>query len=151
MHTSRRNFLRTSAAALTFVVAGGGLRALGQKRPDDLFPVPVEAYSDPIFSLTLGQAETLVGTTFTTVASNGRPVRLTLTAVNSLERKANVIRGSYGESFSLIFEGQKRITLDQGAYQLSGGGFDFDAVLLVPTGIARDKYEIIVNHVTVAN
>ena len=151
MHTSRRNFLRTTTAALTFVVAGGGSRAFGQKRPVDLFPVPAEAYSDPIFSLTFSQAEALVGTTFTTIGASGRPVRLILTAVNSLERKANGIRGCYGESFSLIFEGQKKTTLDQGVYRLSGGGLEFDAVLLVPTGIARDKYEVIVNHVTLGN
>ena len=154
METTRRNFLQTTAAAVTFVLASGGLRAFGQQPPDDLFAVPGEAYSDPLFSLTMRQAEALLGTPFTTTVvdertlAGARTVRLILTEVNPLERKGNSARGYYGESFSLIFVTQQRVLLGQGAYRLSGGGLTLDDVLLVPTGIAHDKYEVIVNHVT---
>jgi hypothetical protein len=154
MQTSRRNFLQTTAAVAAFVVAGGGYRAFGQERSDDLFRVPAEVFSESLYSMTMRQAEALLGTTFTTTLSEvetvlgGRSVRLTLTQVNSLERKANSILGCYGESFSLIFEAQQRVALEQGIYRMSGGGLVLGSVLLVPTGITRDKYEIIINHVT---
>lgn len=154
MQTSRRNFLQTTAAVGAFVVAGGGLKAFGQDRSDDLFRVPAEVFSESLYSMTMRQAEALLGTTFMTTVSEretvlgGRSVRLTLTQVNPLERKANSILGCYGESFSLIFEAQQRVALEQGIYRMSGGGIVLDSVLLVPTGITRDKYEIIINHVT---
>lgn len=148
MEISRRNFLRTAGAAVAFGVASGGLRVIGQQRSGGLFPLPPEVYSEPLFSLTARQAEALLGTTFTATASGGRSVRLTLTEVNPLERQANTLGGYYGECFSLVFESPQRFKLTQGIYQITGGGLDMHSVLMVPTGMERRKYEIIVNHLT---
>jgi hypothetical protein len=148
MQISRRNFLQTTCAALTLAVSSGGLRVLGQQTSPDLFPIPAEVYSEAIFSLTARQAESLVGTTFNVTVAGGRNVRLTLTEVHPLERQMNTIEGYYGESFSLIFESQQRTKLNQGIYRVSGGGLDMSSLLLVPTGIERNKYEVLVNHVT---
>ena len=148
MQISRRNFLQATTTAVTFVAASGGLRVLGQKLTGDLFPVPPEAYSDPLFSLTSRQAEAMIGTTFTATVPGGRTVRFTLTAVNVLARQGNILRGYYGESFSLIFESQQRVSLRQGVYKMSGDGVDWESVLLVPTGIERRHYEVMINHIT---
>lgn len=148
MQVTRRNFLQTIGTAAAVVVSGTGLNAFGQDLPGDLFPIPAEAYSDPLFSISARHFEGLLGTTFTVTAAGGRSVRLTLTQVNSLERQANVLRGFYGESFSLIFETQQRLRLSQGIYHVAGSGLDLNTVLLVPTGIERRHYEIIINHVT---
>ena len=148
MQISRRNFLQTAGTALTLVVANGGLPAFGQQQSEHLFPLPAEVYAQPIFSLTAKQAEALLGTTFNVTVPGGRSVRLTLTAVNPLERQQNTIQGYYGESFSLVFESQQRLKLNQGIYGVSGGGLDMESVLLVPTGAERRHYEVIVNRVT---
>jgi hypothetical protein len=148
MQINRRNFLQSTAVALTFIVSSGGLRVFGQQQNGDLFQVPAEAYSDPLFSLTAAHAGGLVGTTFTATAAGNRSVRLTLRQVNPLERQINTLRGYYGESFSLIFESQQRLRLGQGIYRLAGGGLDFESVLLVPTGIGGNQYEVLINHLT---
>jgi hypothetical protein len=148
MEISRRNFLRTAGSTVAFVAASGGLLVIGQQRAGSLFPLPPEVYSDPLFSLTARQVEALLGTTFTATVGGGRSVRLTLTQVNPLERQANTLRGYYGESFSLVFESPERLKLTQGIYQITGGGLDVHSVLMVPTGIERKKYEVVINHLT---
>jgi hypothetical protein len=147
MELSRRNFLQTAGVA-ALVITGGRLGAFGQQKSGGLFPLPAEVYSEPIFSLTARQAEALVGTTFTVTLSSGRTVRLTLTHVNPIQREKNTLRGYYGESFSMVFESQQRVSLAQGSYRISGGELDMTSVLLVPTGLDRKQYELMVNHVT---
>ena len=148
MQINRRNFIQSTAVALTFVLSGRNTRIFGQQPDGDLFRVPAEAYSDPLFSLTAAQAGALLGTTFTVTSAGSRTVRLTLAQVNPLERQANALRGYYGESFSLIFESQQRLRLGQGVYRLAGGGLDLESVLLVPTGIAGRQYEVMINHLS---
>ena len=148
MEISRRNFLQTvSATAAALAITGGGLRAFGQQK-GDLFPIPPEVYSETIFSLTAKQAEALLGTTFTATLAGGRTVRLTLTRVNPIQGDGNTLRGYYGESFSMIFESQQRLSLAQGTYRLTSGDLDMTSVLLVPIGLDRKQYEVMVNHVT---
>jgi hypothetical protein len=48
----------------------------------------------------------------------------------------------------MIFESQQRLSLAQGAYRIAGGGLDMTSVLLVPIGLDRKQYEVMVNHVT---
>lgn len=148
MQISRRNFLQTTGAAAAFFVSSGALGALGQRKGGDLFPIPAEAYSEAIFSLTAKQAEAFLGATFTATSAGGRTVRLTLTRVNPIQRESNALRGYYGESFSLIFESQQRLNLSQGIYRLTGGELDLQSVLVVPTGLDRRHYEVVINHLT---
>jgi hypothetical protein len=148
MQISRRNFIQTAGTAIAVIASAGGLRTFGQERSTDLFPLPAEVYSEPLYSMTAREAEALLGTTFNVTTVGGRSVRLTLTEVKLLERQANTLRGFYGESFSLIFESPQKLKLNQGIYQIMGGGLDMNSVLLVPIGAERKKYEMVVNHVT---
>jgi hypothetical protein len=148
MQISRRNFIQTAGTAIAVIASAGGLRTFGQERSTDLFPLPAEVYSEPLYSMTAREAEALLGTTFNVTIVGGRSVRLTLTEVKLLERQANTLRGFYGESFSLIFESPQKLKLNQGIYQIMGGGLDMNSVLLVPIGAERKKYEMVVNHVT---
>ena len=149
MYTTRRTFLRTLGAATAFV-AGGGISAIsGQKRSSpDLFDVPPEAYSEPLFSATAKEFDGLIGRTFTAKAANGSSLTLVLTEVNQLERMGNTTRGYYGESFSLILESKGKRVFGQDVYEVSGGGLEPFTALIVPTGLSQKKYEIIVNHLT---
>ena len=149
MQTDRRNFLRTIGAAAAFTAAGGLRSAIGQdKDPSETFPIPPEAYSSLLYSLTSKQMETFIGQTFTAVSSTGRSVRLTLTEVNVLERFGNTVRGYYGECYSLIFEGGGKAKLTQDVYDMHVNGLENFSALMVPTGLASRQFEIVVNHVT---
>ena len=149
MQITRRKFIN-AACASAFIVAGGGLTAtFGQKdSPDDLFPVPPEAYSESLFSMTASQLQDYVGSRFTATIEGLRPVTLVLEEVNTVERMANAIRGTYGECFSLVFTGAERRPVQQGTYNITTQGLDPFTALVVPVDRSRLRYEIIINHVT---
>ena len=147
MQLTRRGFIHTLGSAAAIFAAGGKLgSAFGQSKDGDvLFPIPVEVYSDPLFSMTAKQFETFLGHVFTATSEDGESIALTLTEVNPLELLQNTTRGYYGEVFSLIFEGSKRQTLLQGRYQMMVDGLAVFSALVVPTGRAQRQYEVIIN------
>jgi hypothetical protein len=146
---NRRNFLHSLTVAFTFAAAGGVNEVFAQKAGRGLlFPIPAEAYSNPLFSMSARQLEALIGREFTITASDGTSVGLVLKEVNSDERKTNAIRGSYGESFSLVFEGDEKLQLNQDIFDFAVDGMQPFSALVVPTGRRRKQYEIVINHVT---
>jgi len=146
---NRRNFLHSLTVAFAFAAAGGVNEVLAQKvHVRGLFPVPAEAYTNPLFSMSANQIEAFAGREFTVTAADGTRFGLTLKEVNAVERKTNAIRGSYGESFSLVFEGNDQLQLDQDVYDFAVDGMQPFSALVVPTGRRRKQYEIVVNHVT---
>lgn len=66
MHITRRNFLQNIGAATTFIAIGGGLKNIsGQKtETPGTFPIPVETYSQPLYSMTAKQFEQFIGREF---------------------------------------------------------------------------------------
>ena len=147
MQITRRGFIHTLGCAAALFATGGTFGpAFGQrKRRDVLFPIPVEVYSDPLFSMTAKQFDALLGQPFTLTSEDGETIQLTLTEVNTLELLQNSSRGYYGEVFSLIFEGSKRQTLQQGRYEMMVDGLAPFSALVVPTGRAQRQYEVIIN------
>ena len=151
MKTTRRSFIQTLGSAFALTFAGGGVvsTAFGQKKPGgELFEIPAEAYSSPLFSMTAKQFESYIGHAFTAVSEQGQTIHLVLTEVNQLERQSNTLRGYYGDSYSLIFEGPERVLLLQGTYEMHADGLAGFAALLVPTGRRQRQYELIVNRIT---
>lgn len=147
MQFTRREFVQAACASAMMIAGGGLTKAFGQKETGELFPVPPEAYADPLFSMTAKRFEPFIGNSFTVRLDEGRSVRVVLTEVNSLERSQNTIRGYYGDCFSLIFEGPKKNAFDQGTYEMQIDGLADFSALLVPTGQGRRQYELIVNRV----
>jgi hypothetical protein len=147
MHTTRRNFLRVAGTAGMLATAGGFGSLFGQQRKAvDLFPLPAEVYSQPLFSMGSKQFEVLIGRTFTAVSESGRANRLVLTEVNRLERMQNTVGGYYGECYSLIFESSAKVRLTQDVYEIRAEGLESFSALVVPTGRRLREFEIIVNH-----
>ena len=149
MQITRRQFIN-AACASAIVVAGGGFTAsLGQRSlRDDLFPIPPEVYSEPVFSMTAQQLERFMGNRFTATADGQRSAALILDEVNLADSSQNAIGGNYGECFSLVFIGSERRPLQQGTYTMATPGLEPFSALLVPVDRNRIRYEIIVNHVT---
>jgi hypothetical protein len=149
MQITRRQFLNATCAS-AIIAAGGGLTTLfGQKSlRQDLFPIPPEVYSEPLFSMTAQQLRSLVGSRFTATIGDQRPVAIVLTEVNEFDRTQNAIGGSYGECFSLVFSGSERRPMPQGTYVMATQGLESFSALLVPVDRSRLRYEIIINHLT---
>ena len=150
MEITRRQFINAACASAVLAVSGGLTASYGQLKggKSGLFPVPPEAYSDPLFSCTASQCRELIGHTFTVTREGLRPTSLILRQVIVNERSGNTLRGYYGDCFSLIFEGDGRRQLNQDSYLMETEGLRQFSALLVPVGIERTKYELIVNHIT---
>lgn len=151
MHITRRNFLHNIGAALTLTAIGGGLQNIfGQKDETPVtFPIPIETYSQPLYSMTAKQFEQYIGREFTaSLPDEGGSVTLTLSEVNPIERLPNSTRGYYGESFSLVFEKRGKHGLAQDIYEIRTQGLEQFSALLVPTDRLMKRYEMIVNHLT---
>ena len=148
MQITRRNFLQTCGAVAAVGLTCGELRTFGQSKNNELIPIPPEAYSDPFYSLSAKQCELLIGTSFTATSIDGEVFRLVLSEVNPFDVQINNINGYYGESFSLVFEGNERRKLRQGIYEIEGGGFVLSSALIVPTDRLQKRYEVVVNHLT---
>ena len=149
MQITRRNFIQTLGSAGVFIAAGGATAVFSQRRVrTDLFPIPAEVYSEPLYSMTANQFEPLIGQAFSATAADGVTAELVLAEVNRLELQANTLRGYYGEVFSLVFEGSRRERLAQDSYEIHVDGLPNFTALVVPTGRVRRKYEIIINHLT---
>ena len=149
MHTTRRDFLRVAGTAGMLATTGGFGSLFGQQRKTaDLFPLPAEVYSQPLYSMTSKQFEQLIGRTFAALSASGRENRLVLTEVNRLERMQNTVGGYYGECYSLIFETSAKVRVTQDVYEMRADGLESFSALLVPTGRRQRQFEIIVNHLT---
>ena len=151
MHITRRNFLHNIGAAITLTAFGGGLKnIIGQKEETPAtFPIPIEIYSQPLYSMTAKQFEQFVGREFSaSLPDDGGTVNLILTEVTPIDRLPNTTSGFYGESFSLILENRGKRRLAQGTYDIRTQGLEQFSALLVPTDRLMKRYEIIVNHLT---
>jgi hypothetical protein len=150
MKITRRSFIQSAGGAAALLVAGSVLpTALGQQKArNELFPIPPEVYPEPLFSMTAKQFEQFIGHSFSATPEGRRSVPLVLTEVNLLEYQQNTINGYYGESFSLIFEAQQRLTLSQDRYEMRTEGLPDFSALIVPTGRRRRQFEVIINRIT---
>ena len=148
MFLSRRTFIHSLGATLALAAFVDVKSVIAQKGQQDLFPIPVETYSEPLFSMTLQQFEAIVGQRFTVLSPDGVSTELTLTEVTRIEPMTNTIRGFYGESYSLIFVNSRKERLIQDIYEFQTEGLSQFSALLVPTDRAQRQYQVIVNRVT---
>ncbi len=150
MQITRRNFLHHVGGALALTAIGGGITTLfAQKgRRSDVFPLPVEVYTDPLYSMTGKQFERFIGQTFTVTTSDGLAVGLVLKEVAPIELLSNTTRGYYGETFSLVFESVGKQVLEQDTYEIRADGLEQFSALVVPIERFQKRYQIIINRLT---
>ena len=151
MQVTRRTFLhRAITATISLAVVNNGGSVFGQEKIDDvLYPLPVETYSHPLYSMTAKQFESMIGQTFSVTSFDGSVRNLVLSEVKPFERLGNTTNGYYGESFSLVFQNRKgKSRMTQDVYQLTGEGLPEMFVLLVPVGKDQREYEVILNRLT---
>ena len=148
MEINRRKFINVAGVSALIAFGGGLTGSFGQSAGRELFPIPADAYADPLLSMTANQLRDFIGHTFTMTREGTRPISAVLAEVNVLEWRANTINGYYGECFSMILDGGARRRLEQGSYVIETAGLRAFSALVVPVGINRTKYEIIVNRLT---
>lgn len=148
MQITRRDFVRNIGIGACAIYLTGSGAVFGQKRQrGGFFPIPAEAYTDPMYSMTAKQFEEYLGRSFLIVSDNGKSFEAVLTEVNVQEDLRNTSTGVYGESFSLIFEANNdEVRLTQDVYSISTPGIQLFSPLVVPTGRRSRQYEVIVNH-----
>ena len=150
MQISRRDFVRSVGIGACAVYLNGNGIAFGQRGPKGtFFPIPAEAYTDPMYSMTAKQFEGHLGRSFVIRFENGNSCEAVLTEVNVAEKLQNSLTGVYGEGFSLIFEIKNdEVRLKQDVYIVSAPGIQTFSPLIVPTGRLSRQYEVIINHLT---
>ena len=150
MQISRRNFVRSIGIGACAVYLMGNGTVFGQRnKRGGFFPIPPEAYTDAMYSMTAKQLEGYLGQSFVITFENGKSCEAVLTEVNPGEILQNGATGVYGESFSLIFEiNNDEVRLTQDVYTVTAPGLQPFSPLIVPTGRRSRQYEVIINHLT---
>jgi len=150
MQISRRDFVRSVGIGACAIYLTGNGTVFGQRgHKGTFFPIPAEAYTDPMYSMTAKQFEEYLGRSFVIHFENGKSCEAVLTEVNVSENLKNLSTGVYGEGFSLIFEiNNDDVRLNQDVYIVSAPGIQTFSPLIVPTGRLSRQYEVIINHLT---
>jgi len=145
---TRRNFIQlfgmTAIAGLTI---NSPINILGQGS-GDLFRIPSESMTDPVFSFTSAHFTPFINDNFA-VRSNIESFKTTplrLIEVEILERKENLAMGFTGESFSLLFSGPFPENAVGHLFELSHPSLGVFTLFLVPVGKEPNRYQAIVSH-----
>jgi hypothetical protein len=151
MKISRRNFLlNTGIAAVTAAVVFPAQNIFGQSlKTEQFFPIPPEATNDALNYLRREHFEPFVNTVFQFQPAEGRAFNLQLLTVENLTLGANQKQGMSGESFSLLFEGSKKIKVPQEIYQINHDALGSFPLFIAPVGLRGNRYEAIINRINV--
>lgn len=149
MKISRRFFLlHSGAAALTASIVLPVNRIYGQiVNTEPLFPIPPESEGDPLNYLRHEHFEAFINTVFEFEPDNGRAFNLKLVLVENLQLPANDKQGFQGESYSLVFEGSKKLKIHQGVYRVNHDTLGRFSLLIVPVGLVGNRFEAIINKI----
>lgn len=146
MNFSRRSFIGNLGITAIGAASFGRIAAFaGSKTDDGLFQVPSSARTD--FYLTSKHFEPLVGTVFEVETSGAASFRLRLTEVLELTNKQNELRGFYGESFSLLFEGGQGSRIEAGMHTFKHDVLGEVSFFVSPVDRNGTSYEVIVNRI----
>ena len=110
-------------------------------------PIPPESTNDALNYLRREHFEPFVNTIFEFQPDEGRAFTLKLVEVEKLSRSANEKQGLIGESFSLLFEGSKKMKIAQGTYHLNHDSFGKFSLFIAPVGLRGNRYEAIINRI----
>lgn len=144
---TRRDFIQLfGVTAIAGLTINSPVNIFGQS-PGDLFRIPPESMTDPVFSFTSAHFTPFINGDFQIRQNASRETaQLILTDVKVFERKANLAKGATGESFSLLFRGSLPENFAGNSFELFHPSLGVFTLFLAPVGKERDRYEAIVNH-----
>jgi hypothetical protein len=147
---NRRSFIEmlglTAIGGASLATAG---KAFGQTFiSNDLFALPSESLSDPVFSFTSAHFTPFIDTDFEARADGDRRgVRLLrLLNVKEVLRKENMAKGIQGDSFSLMFADTRGRQLAADRYEFAHPSLGAFSLVLMPVSAELNRYEAVINH-----
>ena len=146
---TRRNFIQ--AFSLAFI-AGATFNPSGTvfgqtSQTNDLFPIPVEALTDPVLSFKSVDFTPFINTDFEIKRENmKRSEFLKLLDVKDFQSKSNAAAGIQGESFSLMFYSPREAKLKAGRYEFTHFHFGTFMLTVIPVTAEPNRYEAVINH-----
>lgn len=146
---TRRNFIQNLGFA---AIVGASLNVSGTVfgqtlKTDDLFSLPPESLSNPVFSFTSAHFTPFIGTEFQLRQQGKRRTEtLTLLKVDEIQRKENLTKGIQGESFSLLFSNTRETKLAGQSFELSHPALGAFTLFLSPVNKEPNLFEAIINH-----
>ena len=146
---TRRNFIQLfGATAIAGLTISSPVNIFGQTRRDgDLFQIPPESLADPVSSFTSAHFTPFINSDFQIMQNASRETTpLRLTEVEIFQRKANLAKGTVGESFSLVFRGSLPENLSGDRFEFSHPSLGVFTLFLAPVSKERNHYEAVINH-----
>ena len=146
---TRRNFIQmfglTAVAGLSFNLAD---QAFGQMaQVDDLFQIPGESMSDPVYLFTSNHFKPLIETDFQIRQEGSRRADLVrLIEVKEHQSKTNLQKGVQGDSFSLMFYNSRGLKITRSQFEFNHEVLGKFSLLITPVSLEPNYYEAIINH-----
>lgn len=146
---TRRNFIQNLGFA---AIVGASLNVSGTVfgqtlKTDDLFSLPPESLSNPVFSFTSAHFTPFIGTDFQLRQEGKRRTEtLKLLKVDEIQRKDNLAKGIQGESFSLLFSNTRETKLAGQSFELYHPALGEFTLFLSPVNQEPNLFEAIINH-----
>lgn len=147
---TRRNFMQSGIlAAIGSCTLGLTGKVFGQTLlADDLFLIPPESLNDPILTLTSEHFVPFINTTFQFRHSQ-IPGNIILRLVDVHRPKINNSdKGVRGESYSLLFDAERTIHVEQLIYDVSHNGLGKFSLFIAPVLPEPNLYEAVVNRLS---
>lgn len=144
---TRRDFIQLfGVTAIAGLTINSPVNIFGQGA-GDLFRIPSESMTDPVFSFTSAHFTPFINDNFA-IRSNESFKRtpLRLIEVEILERKENLAKGFTGEIFSLLFRGSLPENIAGELVELSHPSLGVFMLFLAPVGKEPNRHEAIISH-----
>lgn len=142
---NRRNFVKLAgAAAFGGLMLNGNINLFGQKKED--FPLPQTIYSDRSSTFSQQIFEPLTDSIFV-FKNDDSAVSMKLVEVVTKENSKNYLSRVQTESFTLIFEIQGKVVLEDKIYEVSNDALGDFSMFISTVGTSGKRYQAVFNRV----
>ena len=143
---NRRNFVKLAgAAAFGAVMLNGNINLFGQQKED--FPLPQTIYSDKSSTFNQQMFEPLTDGIFVFKSDDGSQASMKLIEVVTKENSKNYMTRVQTDSFTLIFEMQDKVVLEDKIYEVSNDTLGDFSMFISTVGKSGKRYQAVFNRV----
>lgn len=146
---TRRNFIEmfglTAVAGLSLTPIGKAFAQTAQM--DELFLIPGESMSDPVYLFTSSHFKPFINSDFKIGQEGSRRTdSLRLIEVKEHQSKTNQQKGVQGESFSLLFYNPRGLKITRSQFEFDHEVLGKFSLMVTPISLEPNYYEAVVNH-----
>lgn len=145
---SRRDFLKLGGMAVVGgLVLGEGSTVFSQRLTKKYFPLPIETYADAPSLMNYEMFEPLIKTVFEVQRGKAGRARLRLVEATRSEYSSNRLTRIGGEGFSLIFEAENDVRLDDKIYKMTHPQLGSISIFVSQVGQSGKRFQAVFNRV----